>query len=117
MAKDLQVSVLLDFYGEMLTDKQRELISDYYNEDLSLGEIAQERGITRQGVRDGIKRSEQQLLEMEERLGLAKRFRKVQENLSLICDCAIKVLEQSEGNEDIEKNVAAIIDAARELVE
>ena len=81
MAKDLRITFLLDFYGDMLTEKQREVVECYYNEDLSLAEIAEEKGITRQGVRDGIKRAEQQLLEMEERLGLAKRFRSVQEEL------------------------------------
>ena len=74
MAKDLRIAYLLDFYGDMLTGTQREVLDAYYNEDLSLAEIAQDRDITRQGVRDAIKRAEQQLLEMEERLGLARRF-------------------------------------------
>ena len=82
MAKNLQISFLLDFYGEMLTEKQREMIEYYYNEDLSLAEIADNQGITRQGVRDSIKRAEAQLLEMEERLGLARRFREMREGLS-----------------------------------
>ena len=90
MAKDLRITFLLDFYGDMLTEKQREVVECYYNEDLSLAEIAEEKGITRQGVRDGIKRAEQQLLEMEERLGLAKRFRSVQEELTQICDHALQ---------------------------
>ena len=72
MAKNLEISFLLDFYGEMLTQKQREVIEYYYNDDLSLAEIADNEGITRQGVRDSIKRAEAQLLEMEERLGLAR---------------------------------------------
>ena len=54
MAKDLRITFLLDFYGDMLTEKQREVVECYYNEDLSLAEIAEEKGITRQGVRDGI---------------------------------------------------------------
>ena len=74
LAKDLHITFLLDFYGDMLTPKQREVVDCYYNEDLSLAEIAEEKGITRQGVRDTVKRAEQQLLEMEERLGLAARF-------------------------------------------
>ncbi len=78
MAKDLRISYLLDFYGDMLTDKQREVVELYYNEDLSLAEIAAISKITRQGVRDSIKRAESQLLEYEERLGLAQRFRQVQ---------------------------------------
>ena len=74
MSKDLHFSVLLDFYGEMLTEKQRDLIDLYYNEDLSLGEIAQHQKITRQGVRDSIKRAEHALHEMEDKLGLVARY-------------------------------------------
>ena len=96
MAKDLQISFLLDFYGEMLTEKQREMIEFYYNEDLSLAEIADDQGITRQGVRDSIKRAESQLLEMEERLGLAKRFLEMREGLSQICEAALRIQEYNE---------------------
>ena len=74
MAKNLEVVLLLDFYGDMLTNKQKDFLGYYYNDDLSLSEIAENEGITRQGVRDSIKRAEAQLFEMEERLGLAKRF-------------------------------------------
>ncbi len=59
--KDLEISVLLDYYGAMLTEKQREVADWYYNKDLSLAEIAEHTGITRQGVRDAIKRAEIQL--------------------------------------------------------
>ena len=72
--KDLTVSLLLDFYGGMLTDKQRDALELYYNEDLSLAEIAQHTGITRQGVRDSIKRGEAILTEMEEKLGFYKKY-------------------------------------------
>ena len=84
MAKNLEISVLLDFYGEMLTEKQRDVVELYYNEDLSLSEIAAHSQITRRGVRDSIKRAEGILLGLEERLGLAKRFRRIQEGLDLI---------------------------------
>ncbi len=84
MAKNLEISFLLDFYGDMLTDKQRDVVELYYNEDLSLAEIAAHSGITRQGVRDSIKRAEGQLLEYEERLHLAERFRRIEGVLSSI---------------------------------
>ena len=96
MAKDLKISFLLDFYGEMLTQKQREVIEYYYNDDLSLAEIADNEGITRQGVRDSIKRAEAQLLEMEERLGLARRFREMQAGLEQITKAAQEILDRSE---------------------
>ncbi|MBQ1451407.1 MAG: YlxM family DNA-binding protein [Clostridia bacterium] len=96
MAKNFEViSVLLDFYGDMLTEKQRSFIEYYYNDDLSLSEIAENEGITRQGVRDAIKRAEGQLFEMEERLGLARRFEEVRTGLNEILDCAELINESN----------------------
>lgn len=69
MAKDLSISALLDFYGPFLSEKQRNLLHHYYNEDLSLSEIAENESITRQGVRDLIKRGELQLKKYEEECG------------------------------------------------
>ncbi|CDZ24448.1 hypothetical protein CCDG5_1334 [[Clostridium] cellulosi] len=89
--KDLSVSLLLDFYGEILTQKQREVIELYYDEDLSLAEIAETAKITRQGVRDCIKRGEATLREMERKLGLVARFEKQQETLHNISAAAAKI--------------------------
>lgn len=72
--KVLEISMLYDFYGELLTDKQKDVIELYYNDDLSLGEISETLGISRQGVYDMIKRSEKQLHRYEERLGLVGKF-------------------------------------------
>jgi predicted DNA-binding protein YlxM (UPF0122 family) len=91
LAKNLDITILLDFYGDMLTPKQREFLDYYYNEDLSLSEIAANVGITRQGVRDAIKRAEAQLMEMEDRLGLVKRFKDMQTGLEEIIECANKI--------------------------
>lgn len=96
MAKNLKISILLDFYGEMLTEKQREVVELYYNEDLSLGEIAQIAQITRQGVRDSIKRAEATLIELEERLGLAQKFREAETDLEHIIRCAREIAFQAE---------------------
>lgn len=85
------INVLLDFYGDMLTEKQRSFLEYYYNDDLSLSEIADNEGITRQGVRDSIKRAESQLYEMEDRLGLAKRFEQVRTGLNEIMQCAEEI--------------------------
>ena len=93
MAKNMEIALLVDFYGDMLTDKQRDVVELYYNDDLSLAEIAENEGITRQGVRDSIKRAESQLLEMEERLGLARRFREMREGLDSIRDAAREIQE------------------------
>lgn len=84
MAKNLDVIMLFDIYGEMLTEKQRDVINYYYNDDLSLSEIAENEGITRQGVRDAIKRAEAQLFEFEEKLSLKKRFDEIKNALEEI---------------------------------
>jgi len=76
MAKDLEMGYLLDFYGEVLTQKQREMLRQYYNDDLSLSEIGENFGITRQGARDAIKHGETTLKELEEKVGFAARYRR-----------------------------------------
>ena len=113
-----RMAMLFDFYGDMLTDRQKEFYDLYYNEDLSLAEIAEDRDITRQGVRDAIKRAEQQLMEMEDRLGLAKRFKEVQDALTVICDCAVSIQERNSARDDdpeIRENVARILERAKEI--
>ena len=81
MAKDLEMGYLLDFYGEVLTQKQREMLRQYYNDDLSLSEIGENFGITRQGARDAIKHGETTLKGLEEKVGFAARYRRVQPKL------------------------------------
>ena len=80
-SKNLEMGYLLDFYGEVLTDKQREMMSQYYHDDLSLSEIGENFGITRQGARDAIKHGESALLELEQKVGFAARYRRVQQTL------------------------------------
>ena len=80
--KDLHFIMLFDFYGELLTDTQKTMFDLYYNNDLSLAEISENTGITRQGVRDSIKRSEEQLLAYEEALGLAGKAKHTEELLA-----------------------------------
>ena len=73
MDKKIEISMLWQIYGALLTEKQKEYIDYYYNEDLSLAEIAQNDGITRQGVRDIIKKGEKKLFEYEEKLLFMKK--------------------------------------------
>ena len=118
MAKNLEMSFLLDFYGPMLTDKQRDVVELYYNEDLSLAEIAQHSGITRQGVRDSIKRAEAQLREYEEKLGLARRFVEIQAGLDEITRCAQDISIYNDkflGSAEVEKRTARICELASQL--
>lgn len=72
--KTFMMTMLLDFYGELLTDKQRSCFFMHYNEDLSLSEIAEVMEISRQGVRDLLVRAEAVLIGTEEKIGMIKRF-------------------------------------------
>ena len=120
MGKNLEISLLLDFYGEMLTEKQRDMVDYYYNDDLSLSEIAENEGITRQGVRDSIKRAEAQMLDMEDRLQLAQRFREVREGFADICKAAreIQLLNDKYGySREIDERAKRIVALAEQLKE
>ena len=78
MDKNVEISMLLDYYAPLLTDKQKNITDLYYNCDYSLGEIADNLEISRQGVRNALKRAESVLISSEERLGFAKRMFTVQ---------------------------------------
>lgn len=78
-AKDLSLSYLLDIYGALLSDKQRDALTFYVNEDLSLAEIAENTGISRQGVRDQIKHAEHQLIRYENTLRLRGKSEKIED--------------------------------------
>ena len=80
-----RMTMLFDFYGELLTDRQKEFYDLYYNEDLSLSEIA------RQGVRDVIVRAENYMTEIEDKTGLIKRFMQLQPHVEKITDAAEQI--------------------------
>lgn len=79
-----EMSLLFDFYGDTLTEKQRHLFDCYYNQDLSLAEIAENENITRQGVRDAIVRSESSMEELEQSIGLIRKYKAMSECISRI---------------------------------
>lgn len=111
MPKNLKMSLLLDFYARALTEKQREVISLYYNEDLSLAEIAQGSGITRQGVRDSIKRGEAVMTELESQLGFASWHAELRSTAEKIkTDVAELSAANEAGATNIVSNKAADID-------
>jgi hypothetical protein len=84
----LKSSLLYDFYGELLTDHQKDIYEDFILNDLSLGEIAEEHGISRQGVHDLVKRCDKILNSYEEKLHLIERFSKTKESVETICTLA-----------------------------
>lgn len=108
-----RMTMLFDFYGDVLTDRQKEFYDLYYNEDLSLGEIAENYDITRQGVRDVIVRAEATLTELEEKTGLIKRFHAVHAKLQEIHEDAEKlaVLAARNDNDEAELLARRILDS------
>ena len=120
MAKNMEIALLFDFYGELLTEKQRNVVEMYYNDDLSLAEIAESENITRQGVRDSIKRAEAQMLELEDKLHLTVRFREMREGFAAICNAAEEIREVNDKfhySRQIDQRAAHIIELAEQLKE
>lgn len=111
------MSMLFDFYGDLLTDKQKELFDLYYNEDLSLTEIAENVGISRQGVRDAITRSETILRDTEDRLGLVKKYSGLENKLRDIAEAAsyIATVNLKLRNHEIAVCTDKILKLAREM--
>ncbi len=104
--KNLNMGYLLDFYGDVLSEKKRNVLDWYYNGDLSLSEIAEEIGISRQGVRDIIKKTEEELLLYEERLGLAGKNARANETI----EKAISMSREIEGAENIRAELEKLAD-------
>ena len=84
LEKNVKISILLDIYGKLLTEKQYKLLDDYYNKDLSLSEIAENENITRQAVRDNLLKGENNLLEYDEKLGLLNTIKEIDEIKELV---------------------------------
>ena len=89
------MTMMFDFFGDLLTEKQREYFDLYHNEDLSLSEIAERTGITRQGVYDIISRAEKALEEIEQKTGVVKRWRETLTELEQAEELARKLLQLS----------------------
>lgn len=106
----LEMSLLFDTYGELLTEKQKTCFDLYYNQDLSLAEIAEEEGISRQGVHDSIARAEAILRSYEQTLGCVKKERAQKKALDVI-EQSVKKLKAEEGEE-----VAALAQAIEQAV-
>ena len=118
--KAFRMTMLFDFYGDLLTERQQEFFDLYYNEDLSLAEIAENAGITRQGVRDVLVRSEAILTDMEEKTGIVARFLAMQRISEQIENAASQILlinEERYGSADLMRLAREILDNAHLLKE
>lgn len=112
-----RMAMLFDFYGDVLTDRQKEFYDLYYNEDLSLAEIAENSGITRQGVRDVIVRAEAILTELEDKTGLVRRFHAMRAKLQEVEQAAGQILALNDqfDHPDLEQLSLNIIHIAQDL--
>ncbi len=121
VAKNLEISFLLDFYGDVLTERQREVMEQYYNDDLSLAEIADNFGITRQGVRDSIKRGEGIILDLEQKVGFAARYRAVQQGVAQLESLARSIRFANSNSyspsAEIERDVDAMLEEIRRITD
>lgn len=105
-----RMAMLFDFYGKLLTEKQREMLSLYYEQDLSLGEIAEEHKVSRQAIHDVLKRSERILEEYEENLGLLKKYTMERDKLSAILSLVEDLKEDCELKSEIKKRLYEILE-------
>jgi len=107
--KNLEINYLLDFYGEVLNERKRGVLELYYNEDYSLSEIADEIGISRQGVRDIIKKSEEELIYLEEKLGLYQKFKAIKAS----ADELLSTLESSDISSELKDKIRDFAESVR----
>lgn len=109
------MSLLLDYYGGLLTDKQKNYFDLYYNQDFSLAEIAEQEGISRQGVHDTISRTEATLLQMEACIGCVARAESIRKGLDEITSRA-KALREHE-DPTVRQSAESILSAVLSLKE
>lgn len=112
MSKNIENAILLDTYGSMLTEKQYDTLSLYYDEDLSLSEIAENMGITRQGVHKCIRTAEEYLTQLEETLGFAQKHR----NVCDLCDKLTALTDENVGSADEKEKMKSIIEDIKNAI-
>ena len=111
MDEHIKISILCQIYGKLLTEKQMSVLNDYYNEDLSLSEIAQNRNISRQAVRDLIQKGEEKLFEYEKVLKIMENNNKNQKTLQIV----FSKLSELENNVSDKKAIKILNEVQKEL--
>lgn len=105
MEDNVKISILLETYGKLLTKKQYNLLDNYYNNDLSLSEIAEIENITRQAVRDNLKKGESKLFEYEEKLGVMRKTLMQEKSIASIISEIAKIEKKTS-----DKEIATILE-------
>ena len=116
--KLVEIGILFDFYGKLLSEKQYLAVELYYIHDLSLAEIGDELNITRQGVFDTLKRSEQKLYQDEEKLGLVKKFYSSHDNIKNIISIAEEIISIAKNinNDEIQEKAMNINEVGNKIL-
>lgn len=117
--KLVEVGTLFDFYGKLLSEKQYSVVELYYIHDLSLAEIGDEIGVTRQGVFDILKRSEQKLYQYEKKLGLVEKFYSSHKRIRAIIDISEEIIEigKTIDNDEIQEKAMTINEISRKILD
>ena len=110
--KNMKIAYLIDFYADVLDDHTRDIMKAYYNDDLSLAEIAEDEGISRQGIRHIVKKGEDQLLSLEAKLGIAKKH----EETLMIGEELSRIIERLESINSDEECVNALKEISKKLL-
>ena len=108
MERKVEISILCEFYGKLLTEKQFQFMDDYYNNDLSLSEIAENNNITRQAVRDILKKGEKKLFEYEEKLMFMKRTLNQEKKIEQVLSELTKIQKDSS-----DKQVESVLESIK----
>lgn len=116
MDRIVEKALLFDFYGELLTESQKEVYGEHIQDDLSVSEIADLRGISRQGVHDMIRRCEKILADYEQRLHLVEHFLKVKKMVGIIHQYAEEI-SSCEDREKMQERIADIKNIASEILD
>ena len=115
--KMIEINMLYDFYGQLLTAKQKEILKLYYEDNYSLSEIAEEFGISRQGVHDSVKKAEKALHEYESQLGLVRKFGATEEAVAAINSEIDRLIMENNQNDRLTerlRKIKSIIDQINE---
>ena len=110
----INMSLLFDFYGDILTDRQKEVASLSFDEDLSLREISEIMGITPQGVRDSLNKCKHILVDMEEKLGLLEKFSENKNKADYIIG---KLNRMKDDNPKLKEEIDSIIEVAEKMLD
>lgn len=111
-----EMSLLLDFYGQMLTDRQFEMMDLHFNDDLSLSEISQQLGISRQGVHDNIKRGKATLFEYEQKLKLVEKFMQQKDQAVQALEL-VQTIDKNNLSKDDSQKLANIEKVIRKIIQ